>query len=83
MTLQIITLSLLFVACALILVLVFKKPKSTSDETIKNGFSNQAEMYQQINKLMLDNIKSYNDSVIKTISQQSYLQKQESIYPVI
>ena len=77
MTLQIITLSLLFVACALILVLVFKKPKSTNDETIKNGFSNQAEMYQQINKLMLDNIKSYNDSVIKTISQQSYLQKQE------
>ena len=77
MTLQIITLSLLFVACALILVLVFKKPKSTNDEAIKNGFSNQAEMYQQINKLMLDNIKSYNDSVIKTISQQSYLQKQE------
>ena len=77
MTLQIITLSLLFVACALILVLVFKKPRSTNDETIKNGFSNQAEMYQQINKLMLDNIKSYNDSVIKTISQQSYLQKQE------
>lgn len=77
MTLQIITLSLLFVACVLILVLVFKKPKSTNDEAIKNGFSNQAEMYQQINKLMLDNIKSYNDSVIKTISQQSYLQKQE------
>ena len=77
MTLQIITLSLLFVACALLVVLICKKPKSTNDDAIKNGFSNQAEMYQQINKLMLDNIKSYNDSVIKTISQQSYLQKQE------
>ena len=77
MTLQIITLSLLFVACALLVVLICKKPKFTNDDAIKNGFSNQAEMYQQINKLMLDNIKSYNDSVIKTISQQSYLQKQE------
>ena len=79
MILQIIIISVLVVVCALLCVLIFKKPKTThhTDETIKAGFSNQAEMYQQINKLMLENIKSYNDSVIKTISQQSFLQKQE------
>lgn len=79
MIIQTVILSLLVLACVLLFVLLFKKskPMGKTEETIKSGFSNQADMYQQINKLMLDNIKSYNESVISAISQQSLLQKHE------
>ena len=79
MALQIITISLLLVVASLLIVVIVKtkKPAGKAEDIIKTGFSSQAEMYQQINKLMLDNIKTYNESVISTITQQTYLQKQE------
>ena len=63
------------------MIALFVKGKQSGDRdavsALKNGFSTQADLYQQINKLMLDNIKSYNESVIHTITQQTYLQKQD------
>ncbi|MBR5226662.1 MAG: DNA recombination protein RmuC [Clostridia bacterium] len=80
MVLQILTISLLCVVCCLLVVLIVKNKKSGGDDAVKalkSGFSTQADLYQQINKLMLDNIKSYNDSVVHTLTQQTYLQKQD------
>ena len=80
MIIQIAIISLLCVVLGLVvwlLVKTKKSPENNASEALKNGFATQAELYQQINKLMLDNIKSYNDSVVHTITQQTYLQKQD------
>ena len=78
MIIQIAIISLLCVVLGLVvwlLVKTKKSPENNASEALKNGFATQAELYQQINKLMLDNIKSYNDSVVHTITQQTYLHK--------
>ena len=80
MIIQIVIISLLCILIALVALLLVKNKKSpekSATEALKNGFATQADLYQQINKLMLDNIKSYNDSVVHTITQQTYLQKQD------
>ena len=79
MVLQIVIISLLVLSVVLSVVLIVKGKKGSGEDAIKalkNGFSTQADLYQQINKLMLDNIKSYNESIVHTITQQTYLQKQ-------
>lgn len=80
MILETIIISLLGLLVISNLVLIFRKIKNVdnySESLIKNNFTAQAELYQQINKMLMDNIKAYNDSVLNTITQQSYLQKQE------
>ena len=78
MIFNIISISLLAVAVILLVVLLCRKPKTQqTDQTLKTAFHNQAELYQNINKMMLENIKGYNESVLHAITQQTYLQKQE------
>lgn len=80
MVLQIVIISLLVLSVGLLLTLLIKGKKGGGEDAVKalkNGFSTQADLYQQINKLMLDNIKSYNESIVHTITQQTYLQKQD------
>lgn len=80
MILEMIIISLLGLLIILNFVLILRKVKNVdnySESLIKNNFTAQAELYQQINKMLMDNIKAYNDSVLNTITQQSYLQKQE------
>ena len=65
-------------AVVLLIVLLCKKNKNTENkEVLKTAFQNQADLYQNINKIMLENIKGYNESVLHAITQQTYLQKQE------
>ena len=80
MVLQIVIISLLVLSVGLLVALLIKGKKGGGEDAVKalkNGFSTQADLYQQINKLMLDNIKSYNESIVHTITQQTYLQKQD------
>ena len=77
MILQIIGISLAACAVVLLIVLLSKKNKGGSDQSLKAAFQNQADLYQHINKIMLENIKGYNESVLNAITQQTVLQKHE------
>jgi DNA recombination protein RmuC len=77
MILQIIGISLTACAVVLLIVLLSKKNKGGSDQSLKAAFQNQADLYQHINKIMLENIKGYNESVLNAITQQTVLQKHE------
>jgi DNA recombination protein RmuC len=44
---------------------------------IKNSFENQSELFKQINQLILNSIKDYNESVINMMTHNTFLQKQE------
>ena len=77
MILQIIGISLAACAVILLIVLLSKKNKGGSDQSLKAAFQNQADLYQHINKIMLENIKGYNESVLNAITQQTVLQKHE------
>lgn len=78
MFIQISIISLLVAAVILLVVLLLKTKKpSTDNAAIKQGFSTQADLFQQINKMMMENIKAYNESVTQAITQHTYLQKQE------
>lgn len=78
MLINIIIISCLVVLVVLNLIIIFKKSGgSVSESLIKNNFTQQTELYSQINKLLLDNIKNYNESVLNTLTQQNFLQKQE------
>lgn len=77
MILQIIGISLTACAVILLIVLLSKKNKGGSDQSLKAAFQNQADLYQHINKIMLENIKGYNESVLNAITQQTVLQKHE------
>lgn len=79
MTLEIIIISLLALLLIFNIILLVKKNNNAggNESLIKNSFTQQTDLYQQINKMLMDNIKTYNESVLSTITQQSYLQKQE------
>lgn len=78
MIIQIVIISLLVVLVGLCIAILFKKNKAKVDNVdLRASFEEQTNLYQQINKVMMDTIKSYNDSVINNITQQNFLQKQE------
>lgn len=79
MILEIIIISLLALVLVFNIILLVKKNNNSggNESLIKNSFTQQTDLYQQINKMLMDNIKTYNESVLSTITQQSYLQKQE------
>ena len=83
MVFQIICISLLIISIILLICILLKNKKNTSNENIlkeiENNFENQNKLYRQINDVVLTAIKNYNDSVITGITQNLQLQKQELI----
>ncbi|MDD3397674.1 MAG: DNA recombination protein RmuC [Clostridia bacterium] len=83
------TLEMIIISCLLGIVLllniifvikIYKKNdlKNSGNPTeIKNSFENQAELFKQINQMILNAIKTYNDSITNQITQNAFLQKQE------
>lgn len=80
---MIIIISLLAVALIInvvIFILIIKNKRSKGGENplaIKNSFENQAELFKQINQLILNSIKNYNESILNMITNNAFLQKQE------
>ncbi|MDD2445553.1 MAG: DNA recombination protein RmuC, partial [Clostridia bacterium] len=80
---MIIIISLLAVALIInvvIFILILKNKRSKGGDNslaIKNSFENQAELFKQINQLILNSIKNYNESILNMITNNAFLQKQE------
>lgn len=80
MILEMIIISLLSILLLLNIIFIYKKFNSEKNETpfeIKSNFENQAELFKQINQMILNAIKNYNESVTNQITQNVFLQKQE------
>ena len=77
MIFQIVIISLLVVLLVIGVLILKKKSTSENNSELKASIAEQTNIFQQINKIMMDNIKNYNESVITTIGQQNFLQKQE------
>lgn len=83
------TLEMIIISCLIGAVLLFNiffiiniNKKNNIKESgnpleIKSGFENQAELFKQINQMILNAIKTYNDTVTNQITQNAFLQKQE------
>jgi len=82
MILDIIIICLLGVAAILSAISLFRlKNKNDSfqgdNAFLKNGFENQTELFKQINQMILNAIKNYNENVLNAITNNVFLQKQE------
>lgn len=80
MILEMIIISLLSILLLLNIIFIYKKFNSEKNETpfeIKSNFENQAELFKQINQMILNAIKNYNESITNQITQNVFLQKQE------
>mgnify|MGYP000993603582 CR=1 FL=1 len=63
---------------ALIVILKNKNNSFQGDSiSLKNDFENQTELFKQINQMILNTIKNYNESVLNAITNNVFLQKQE------
>lgn len=83
MILETIIISLLSVMLVLnifFIIIIYKRFNSKNSGNpieIKSSFENQAELFKQINQMILNAIKTYNESVTSQITQNAFLQKQE------
>ena len=76
MTLEIAIIALLALVLVTNFIIIFRKAKGGSSDT-EAQFKKQNELNERLSKMQMDNIKAYNETVLNTIAQQNYLQKQE------
>lgn len=79
-----ITISLVAVCVILLVFILVKKSSSNTDtkaliKEIEKNFDMQTEMFNEINKMLLNAVKNYSDIVVNNISQNQSMQKQELI----
>ena len=78
-----IIISLLVVLVALAVIILVKTSKNrgsggnVDNGFVKSGFDAQAELFRQINSMLLNSVKGYNDNTMNAISQNSLMQKQD------
>ena len=77
MTLEIIIIALLALVLITNFIILFKKTKGGQEVQTEAHFKRQNELNERLSKMQMDNIKAYNETVLNTIAQQNYLQKQE------
>ena len=77
MTLEIIIIALLALVLITNFIILFKKAKGGQEVQTEAHFKRQNELNERLSKMQMDNIKAYNETVLNTIAQQNYLQKQE------
>lgn len=76
MTLEIAIIALLALVLVTNFIIIFRKGKGGGSDT-EAQFKKQNELNERLSKMQMDNIKAYNETVLNTIAQQNYLQKQE------
>ena len=76
MTLEIAIIALLALVLVTNFIIIFRKGKGGGSDT-EAQFKKQNELNERLSKMQIDNIKAYNETVLNTIAQQNYLQKQE------
>ncbi|MBR4407095.1 MAG: DNA recombination protein RmuC [Clostridia bacterium] len=77
MTFEIIIIALLALVLITNFIILFKKTKGGQEVQTEAHFKRQNELNERLSKMQMDNIKAYNETVLNTIAQQNYLQKQE------